>query len=706
MADSAPSEVVDFIRLVSEAESHNRQEAIEDMKFRFGDQWPVEIQNSRLLEARPCLTINETDAYLRQVANSIRMRRSAIDPHPTGGQATIDVAKVLKGIIRHIEVHSDADNAYDLASDFALTCGIGYWRVLTDYVRENSFDQDIFIAQIDNPFAVYFDPNSQLPDGSDSERAAITDVITKKAFRQLYPGAALDGFTEHTSGDQINIEWITKEDIRVAEYFNIERIKSRLVSVANPSQPRQPPEAMWEDELPDPQLIELMGLRIVGDRTSYKRQVNWCKVSAVETLDSAIWPGRWVPIVPVYGHRMVIDGKRKCFGMVRFAKDPQRMVNFWQTALTESIALAPKAKWLIAEGQIDGHENEWSLANIKAAPVLTYRTTDVTGQPAPPPQRLQPEPPPAGVIEAAMAASSNLQQVLGIFDPSTGKPSGPKSGKAIVAEQQQSDQSNFNYLDNMTRSQRHTGRIILDLVPRIYDSPQRIMRVIGDDGKPDLVTINERKDEAGAVKIKNDLTVGLYDIAMDTGPAFNTKRIEFSQMLAQILQGNQDLWKVAGDLFFRAMDFPGADTLADRLAAANPLAQIDEQSDIPPAVQMQLKQKDQQIQQLQQQMAQLAQEYKMKVGIEQGWQQTELVKAHLQADTKRADVRAVERAKIHDTETFAMTSQHVAEINAMAKILAAHLDRHLAERQMGHQARMQDKALAAEATQGEPAGAP
>jgi hypothetical protein len=300
----------------------------------------------------------------------------------------------------------------------------------------------------------------------------------------------------------------------------------------------------------------------------------------------------------------VVDDKRKKYGLVRMAKDPQRMYNYWRTALTESVALAPKAKWLLAEGQDEGHENEWAQANIKATPVLRYKQKDTEGQPAPVPARLQPEPPPAGIVEATNSINQDLQTVVGIFDPNQ-MMQGNMSGKAIRGQQMQIDLSNFHYYDNLTRSLKQTGRIILDLIPRIYDK-ERVMRIIGQDSRPEMVTINQRTvDEMGAEKILNDVTVGEYDVYMDTGPGYQSKRQEAVEAMIPLLQANPELFQAAGDLVFRNMDFPGADTIADRLAAVNPMSQVDEKSDIPPQVQMQLMASQKMVADLQQQIAAL-----------------------------------------------------------------------------------------------------
>ena len=658
-ADNRINEAIKFWRLVNDSDSMNRAEALQDVKFAAGDQWPVEIQNSRNVEARPCLTINKIDAYIRQVTNQQRMQRPRIKVHPVNNLADYKIAQVIEGICRHIEVNSNADTAYDTAFDYAVRMGWGYWRVNTRYVSEDSFDQDIFIDTVDNPFTVYFDPNSILPDGSDAERCLITTVIDKKIFREQYPGAD-DGasFTQRSTGDD-TASWVTKEDIRLAEYFYIERQRSKLYLLSDGSRHFADSDSFFER-------VEAAGLTVVDERDSFRKAVKWCKMTAMEVLEERTLPGKYIPVVPCYGAQVIVDDKRKKYGLVRFAKDPQRMYNFWRTSMTESVALAPKAKWLLAEGQDEGHENEWALANIKSTPVLRYKQKDIEGQPAPVPTRLQPEPPPQGIMEAAGAISADLQMVLGIMDPNQ-LPSGNISGKALQGQQNQVDLSNFHFYDNMTRSIRHTGKIILDLIPKIYDT-QRVMRIIGADGQPDLVTVNE---QSAVGEVLNNVTVGEYDVVMDTGPGFQSKRQQAVESMMPLLTGNQELFNIAGDLVFRNMDFPGADVIADRLAAMNPLAQIDEKSDIPPQVQMELAMSKKQLEEMGQQLQAAQLEINNRMQVAQIKEEGETKRKLMDVTSRAHNTETIAEVKVNDQNTRAITSQNKTEIDAFVKVLLA-----------------------------------
>ena len=635
------------------------------------------MQNSRSLESRPCLTINKLDAYCRQITNQQRQQRPRIKVHGMNNESDAKLAEILQGVCRHIEVNSNADDAYDHAFDFAVRMGWGYWRIETDYLNEKSFDQEIYIRRINNPFTVYFDPNSILPNGSDAEKVLITEVIRKETFRKMYPDADDgSGFHQRGTGDT-DSEWIMKEDIRIAEYFWTERKQADLVLLSDGSH-------VFASELPKAEILEAAGIYEVSRRKSFKKTIKWCKMSGMEVLEEGTWAGKYIPVVRVTGQQLIVHNKKKYFGLARQAKDPQKMYNFWQTALTESVALAPKAKWLLAEGQDEGHENEWAQANIKAMPVLRYKQTDIDGRPAPPPQRLQPEPPPAGVMAAAQALSADLMAVIGIYDPAQ-LPTGNISGKALQGQQQAVDMTNYHYYDNLTQSISHTGKIILDLIPKIYDT-ERVMRIIGDDEKPELVTLNQQgQDENGVTKILNDVTVGEYDVVMETGPGYNSKRQESVDAMLGMLQADPSLMQVAGDLIFRNMDFPGAEVIADRMAANNPMAQIDDKSPVPPQVQMQLKAAQAQVQQMQQQIQQMQLAMKQRQDIEQVKQDNETkrelmkqtAKAHdiEMRDAERRDVAKMEiSGKAHDTVLKTQTQMQIEELKAHVAVLLAKMD--------------------------------
>lgn len=669
-------EAIDYLRLCIDADSTNRQTGIADLRFsKAGEQWPVETQNSRTLESRPWLTINKTETFCQQVVNQQRQQRPRIKVHAVDAVADTKVAEIIGGICRHIEVNSNADTAYDTAFDSAVHIGWGYFRIDHDYIAPDSFDQDIYIRQIENSFTVYFDPSSSQPDGSDQTRCLVSDMMRRKDFKEQYPGIELAPFSDYGTGDDDLTDWVTQDDIRIAEYFYIENKPSTLYLLSDR-------RTMWKDQLPAPDVLEAAGLSVVAMRESLRPTVRWCKLTATAILEEQEWPGRWIPIVPVFGNSFVLDGKRTRYGLVKHAKDPQVLYNFQRTAEIESIGMAPKAKWLVAAGVIEGFENEWQQANTSARPVL-YWNPKIDGIEQPEPKRLQPEPAPQGIMESAAAANQDLTSVLGIVDPAQ-RLSGNLSGKALRGQQQQTDSGTFHYYDNLTRSISHCGRIILDLIPKIYDQ-ERVVRIIGEDGKPSQVTVNEQK---AIGEVLNDVTVGQYGVVMDTGPGYNSKMLESQEAFGDLLKSplGEKIADVGADLAVRTIDAPGMDVLADRLAAANPLSNIDEESDIPPAAQMKLKQQEAQIQQLGQALQAAQQEIKLKTGIEQMKDAGQTQRAHIAATVKAHDTLSRDNTKLeanrednaawmHDVAVRAQTALTLGEMKSTMELLLHHLGR-------------------------------
>ena len=430
---------------------------------------------------------------------------------------------------------------------------------------------------------------------------------------------------------------------------------------------------IYEDDKPKETDLQDAGLYVVSKRETVKKVIKWAKVTGMQVLERSTWAGKYIPVIPCYGQTLIVDSKKKKFGLTRMAKDPQRMYNFWSTALTESVALAPKAKFLLAEGQDEGHEMEWNTANIKSMPVLRYKQTDSEGRQAPVPQRIQPEPPPTGMVTALQGLNSDLMAVIGIYDPSQ-LPTGMISGKALNGQQQQTDMTNFHYYDNLTKSIRQCGRICLDLIPFVY-SEERALRIIGADGKGDVITLNQKTaDEEGVEKVLNDVTVGEYDIVMETGPGYASKRAEAVDSMMQLFAADPNLVQVAGDLLVRNMDFPGAEVIADRLAASNPMAQIDDKSPIPPQAQMQLKQSQATIQQLQQQIQAMQMDMKYGASVAEQQEQAITAREQMKLEAKLEDSKMRTDTQAHDTVIKTETQKEIESMKAQLALILAQMN--------------------------------
>lgn len=588
--------------LAVEACTDNRREQLDDMKFRAGDQWPADVRQARDLDRRPCLTINRIPQFVRQVTNDQRQNRPSIKVNPVDDNADIDTAKILQGLIRHIENNSNADVAYDTAFEGTVQKGEGYFRIITDFCDPMSFDQEILIKRIRESASVYLDPTYQEPDASDANWGFVFDDLSDDDYKAQYGDSEMVSMADWASlGDQTP-GWVSKNTCRVAEYF-YKTFKDVTIVLIGDQQGNKKvlDKADLPEKLPD-------GLQILGERKTTLPAIKWCKINAVEILEKTDWLGQWIPIIPVLGDELVFDGKRILEGIIRHAKDPQRMYNYWASSETETIALAPRAPFIGVEGQFEGHEAQWKTANTKNHAYLEYRPKSIGGQPAGPPTRNVYEPPVQAITQARMQSSEDLKATTGIYDASLGNRSNENSGVAIQRRNAQAQTNNFHYIDNLSRALRHAGRIIVDLIPKVYDTA-RTVRILGEDGEAEMVKINQVFEEQGQNKLY-DLNKGKYDVTVATGPSYATKRQESVASMLDLTKSYPQMAQFAGDLMVRNMDWPGSQEIADRLKAMlPPQIQALEGKDkdkppIPPEVQQQMAQMGQMIDQLTQHLTQ------------------------------------------------------------------------------------------------------
>jgi hypothetical protein len=562
------------------AYSESREDELDDLRFMAGSpdnqwQWPADVLATRgsvqgqTINARPCLTINKLPQHVHQVTNEQRQNRPSGKVIPADDKGDVEVAEIFDGMVRHIEYISDADVAYDTACENQVTYGEGYIRILTEYCNDESFDQDLRIGRIRNAFSVYMDPMIQDPCGSDAEYCFITEDLQKNEYERQFPDAApISSMIAQGVGDSSLSQWISEDTVRIAEYFYYKHIPTKLNLY--------PGNMSHYDGSPEDKQMKQMGLKPIKSRTVDVKKVMWMKTNGFEVLQEREWAGKWIPVVRVVGNEFEVDGRIYVSGLVRNAKDAQRMYNYWVSQEAEMLALAPKAPFIGYGGQFEGYEQNWKTANTTNWPYLEVNpdVTDGMGGPLPLPQRAQPPMASSGLLQAKAGASDDIKSTTGQYDSSLGATSNERSGKAILAREKQGDTGTYHYVDNLSRAIRHITRQLVDMIPKIYDT-ERIARIVGIDGEVDMVKVNPTQpeavkkivDEQGIVieKVYNP-SVGTYDVCVTTGPSYMTKRQESLDAMSQLLQGNPQLWAVAGDLFIKNMDWPGAQEMSQRFA--------------------------------------------------------------------------------------------------------------------------------------------
>lgn len=621
MAERKPAEneklIEEMKRRFARCEDHestNRPLWIADLKFANADpengyQWSEAMRKQRETDQRPALTINKTKQHNRQITNEARQNKPAVRVSPVDDGADKETAEVFNGIIRHIESNSSADTAYDQAAEFAVDAGLGYWRVTTDYADENSFDQEIYIKAVKNPLSIYLDPDIQEADGSDARFGFVFKEMPREEFEDKYPDA--EAVTWPLGGGD---NWLSKDIIRLVEYYKIVEKADTLCRDANSG------ETFLLSAIEDAEQAKMIKADpAFKKRSVQKRTCKWYLIAGHQVLEQTDWLGKYIPIVRVVGDEVEIDGKVERKGHTRPMKDAQRMYNYNSSASVEYGALQTKTPIIAAAESIEGYSEFWERANTENLPYLPYNAFDEQGNAYPAPHRMTAPAPAQLFLQGMQTAAEEMKMASGQYDASMGARSNETSGRAIVARERQGDTATFHFPDNVNRAIKFTGKILVDLIPKIFDAP-RVARILGEDGSADEARLDPSQPKAmvetqgadGKIQRIYNLSVGRYDVTAVPGPSYGSKRAEAFQALSEISSRNPALMDKAGDLIMLAADFPMADKIAKRLAKALPPELRDEEegkAQVPPEVQQQLQATERHAQEMEKALAELGEKY-------------------------------------------------------------------------------------------------
>jgi len=558
--------VQDFFRRATDADRESRAQRLEDLRFcALGEQWPAWAKRDRMTPGRerPMLVINRTKQFVSRAVNSFLSAIPQIKVRPVDDDADPDTAKALEEIVRFVQQRSKSDLCYGLAVEPQVREGIGYCRVMTEYAGDG-FDQEIVIKPVVNPYSVYFDPTSILPDGSDARACLIAEDMSREEFERQY-GTDIDtgAFSYIAAGD--NRGWNEKNVVRVAEYFELDTEQTdELLQLADGSviAASQIDESMVEPGM-------------VLDRRPLERTVcNWYKIAGSTILDRREMPCSMIPVVRFAGQQVVCDGKVYWHGMTRDLESSQIQYNYQQSAMTELVGLQPLAPWVAAAGQTEDYDDEWSQANRVPLTRLRYKPVTVAGTLVGAPERQPFAQIPQGSFNLLQLAIDDMKAVTGQWNASQGSSDETdQSGRAILAQQRQGDISLAHFGIHANQAIEQLGRIIIDMIPQVYTKPM-LFRILGEDGEVKQVAIDPNQPQArmqppegmakGVDAIYNP-GMGKYDVTISAGPSFATRRAESAAMLMDLAQKYPPLMQVAGDLVIGSLDSPVADKIADRL---------------------------------------------------------------------------------------------------------------------------------------------
>lgn len=609
-----------------------------------GAQWDAQAKAKRAQEGKPTLEFNLLRTFVRQQINTMRQNRPQIQVVPVDSGADVDVAKVLGGLIKDTEEATDAEDALDQAAENAVYSGLGFVRIITDYVDEKSFTQEPKFMAIENPEAVLIDPLSRKLDGSDMSKALICEWVAKDLIESQYGKDATDFEYD------IQTDWHNKPEntVLIAEYFWKEEVKDKLLLLSDGTTEFKSAllEQFDENEL---------NAFTEHERDTSRIEIRWAKLSGCKVLETGTFPSKFIPIIPVYGEVTWVGEERYIFSLIHFAKDPQRLFNYWKS--TEAHILQKNQDDILAvdDQSIAGYEDEWMNPGKYGA--SRYRSKDEQGQLITPPQRVGAAQPPSGILNATATSQQLISDTLNMHAPQMGQDVNQQSGRAIGLLQRQADTAHFHLQDNLNKMLRHCGRILINLYPKLYDVPM-VRRIVGSNGDDEMVQLNAQTNDS-TNRILNDLSIGRYDVRMDTGPSFNTQRDQSFQLMLQLMQFNPELASIAGDLIIKDSPLVNAKEIAERIKKTmNPQVLGDDQQ-LPPQVQAQVQQMDQAIQQLSQQL----QEASAQLADKNADREIEMQKAILSAE------QAIKVAQINNAGR-----SDVEELRGIVELLKQRID--------------------------------
>ena len=619
-----------------------------------GAQWDQKSFEARKRRNKPALQIDQLTQFVNQVSNDIRMNTPSINVIPHSGGADIETAEIFQGKIRDIEQSSNGDDAYDYAVNSAIKGSIGFLRVDHRYKDDESFAQELYIERVVNPFSVMIDPSSVAPDGSDAKCGWVLDEISKEEFEKKYKGFAPVSFqTKSSIGDD-------KEKITLCEYFEIEE---ELINIA---------------KLEDGSVVEVAdGEKYSEVREVVRSVVKRYHLSGEDVLKETTFPGKYIPLVPVYGEEAWRDGKRCLHSLIRKAKDPQRRYNFWASTEAELLMKSPKATVIAVGGTTEAYAEDY--IDPDNAIVLRYDQTDARGNPAPAPQ-INPGPQiPSGIVNAMQRAAEDIKSTLGLYNAFIGQRSNETSGVAIKQRKMEGDRAVYHFGDNLVRSITHVGRILVSAIPVIH-SEQEIIRIVGKEESSEEVGINGALVEGQERSFF--LSQGKYNVSVTTGASYATMREEAAEFFQQVIQSQPQLIEVAGDLMFKFMDFPGAQALSERMKKLVPPHLLEEEAEDPSV--MALKQENEQLKQSFQAIGAEMQAVKQQLDNKQGELQIKSMDSQLKAEAEKAKAELeVMKLQLQEREGMSDTAIKQRELEIKEKELEIKIaELQLKEREM------------------------
>ncbi|TGB34392.1 portal protein [Burkholderia thailandensis] len=562
-----------------------RLKCLQDRRFVFvdGAQWEDALRLQ--FDNKPRFEVNKLHMACVRIFNEYRANRISVQFEPSDDDADKHTSETAEGMYRADEQRSGGQEAYDNAFEEGVAGGFGAWRLRNAYTDEHDEDDDtqkiVFEPIYDADSSVFWDLAGKRYDKSDAKRCWVLTSMSRDEYQDTYGETdPSDPFGNAGMGQpatfrkvqkMTEFDWYTPDVVYVAEYYQVEDVKKKIHVFRQLNQ-NQKDVKISDDQVEENTFEDMraQGYTHIRTRTVKQRRVHkWIHDGGKVLEDCGFIAGPNIPIVPFYGKRAFIDNQERIMSHIRLGKDSQRLFNMQISLLAIITALAPRRKPIFLPEQIRGHEMTWAQDNIDDNPYLLINPiTDLNGNgmPAGPVGNTEPPPIPESLAALLQIVDSSIKELTG--NQEQGEQVVSNISDALMERvQAKVDMMAFIYMDNMAKSMQRSGEIWLGMAREIYDEEKRRVTTIGHDGTRGKATLKEPRLVDGATTIVNDLGKGKFEVTVDVGPAFKSRRDATVRKLVDMLKFIQDPQtnQIVVSLILTNMDGEGLDDLQEFL---------------------------------------------------------------------------------------------------------------------------------------------
>lgn len=541
------SESMRAFNMVQSSVRIERLQCLADRRFYSiaGAQWEGSL--ARQFENKPKFEVNKVQAAVFKVINEYRNNRIGVRFIPRDGSKDDKLTDACNGLYRADEQDSTADEAYDNAFEEGVAGGFGAWRlraVLEDEYSDNEYQRIRMEPIFDADSTVFFDRDAKRQDKSDAKHCWVLVPMTWDSYKETYND---DPTTWPKEIHLTEFDWMIPNDtVYVAEYYKVEAVNEAryIYRSATGEEASYGKEDFEDDEELVARLLATGWAEIRRDKIKCKKIHKYLMSGGKILDDQGYIAGNNIPIVPFFGKRWVVDNVERCQGVVRPAKDTQRLKNMQISKLAEISAKSAVEKPIFAPEQVTGFAVMWADDNIADNPyLLANPITDAAGTPVAygaTSYTKVPNIPPA-MAALLQVTDTDMKDLLGATE-SVDQMNANQSGVAVEMVQGRIDMNSFIYMSNMGKAVKRSAEIWLGMAKELFVEEGRKMKTMTDQKEVGQIEIMRPviDPETAATVYENDLGNSQLEVYIEVGPSSSSRRNSVVRAVSGMMGLTQD----------------------------------------------------------------------------------------------------------------------------------------------------------------------